>query len=96
MTVACDFHRIGNGVKVPRLTKLLGKGKAIGYIEHTWCTVRLEGGKRRRDGYDIFFAIARSVGRRLRYNIVILRREGTMYRDIEEKHAGDVREALCL
>lgn len=96
MIVACDFHRIGNGVKVPRLTDLLGKRNAIGYLEHTWCTVHLDGGKRRRDGYDIFFVIARSVGRRSRYNVVILRREGAMYRDIEEIHAKDVRDALRL
>lgn len=94
VTVACDFYRIGNGVKVPRLTGLLGKNRTIGYVEHTWCTVQLENGKHRRDGYDIFYATARSKKRRLRYNIVILRREGAMYRDVEDMHAGDVREAF--
>lgn len=86
MVVDCDFHRIGRGVKVPRLTGVLGKIFHIHCMEYVSYTVG-------RHVFDIFYTFGRTVGRQLRYNLVILRKEGSMYRDIDDEHAIAVSEA---
>lgn len=86
VVVDCDFHRIGHGVKVPRLTSLLGKIFHIHCMEY----VSYTGG---RHTFDIFYTFGCTVRRRLRYNLVILRKEGSMYRDIDDEHTIAVSEA---
>lgn len=83
----CDFHRIGNGVKVPHLTCLLDKNQEIHSVEYVSYIDGNNGAARQRVVYDIFYTCTGVIIKRhMLYNMVVIHKQGNMYRDIDDIH----------
>lgn len=93
VSVVSDFYRISHGIKVPRLTELFGTVHEIHCFKYTLRIWTEGGNKCGCYNFDAFYMLGWSHKHRLRYNIVILRKEGHMYRGIEDVHAKSVKKA---